>query len=175
MVYIAILRGINVGGNNKLPMVELRALATQFGWQSVKTYIQSGNLKFEADEVDETQLALLLQKAIEDAFGYQVPVLIRPQAYFQQLLEQHPALQEEVDTKHLYATLLAETPETTRYTALMAKNWGTDQIWVLDRCAFLHCLNGYGRTKLTNSYLEKQLGVTATTRNWRTINKLATW
>lgn len=156
-------------------MAELRALATQLGWQSVETYIQSGNLKFETDEVDETQLALALQKAIKGAFGYQVPVLIHPQIYFQQLLEQQPALQEEVAAKHLHTTLLAEKPEATRCTTLMAKDWGADRIWVVDRCVFLHCPNGYGRTKLTNSYLEKQLGVTATTRNWRTITKLATW
>lgn len=175
MDYIAILRGINVGGKNKLPMVELRALAVDLGWLSVATYIQSGNLKFEAKEQDEMVLATALKQAIDQQFGYQIPILVRPQTYFQTLLQQHPALVEPVDPKHLHATFLAKAPEAAASRSLLEKDWGNDRIWIEERCAFLHCPNGYGRTKLTNSYLEKQLGVTATTRNWRTLNKLATW
>ena len=173
--YIALLRGINVSGKNKLPMADLQALCAALGWQQVQTYIQSGNVYFEADEADVDVLAKALAQAIQEKFGYKVPVLVRPRPYFQQLAEAHPALDEQPDPKHLHVTLLAEAPTATAAASLEEQDWSPDRIWIKEKAAFLHCPNGYGRTKLTNGFLEKKLGVTATTRNWRTLQKLVTW
>lgn len=176
VAYIALLRGINVSGKNKLPMADLRALCADLGWENTETYIQSGNVKLPLPEGQALgSLANMLHQGIQSRLGYDVPVLVRPQSYFQTLLEQHPAADVATDTKFLHFTLLAKVSTAEKIEALTAKDWGTDQAWVIDQCVYLYCPKGYGRTKLTNTYLEKQLGVVATTRNWRTIQKLAAW
>lgn len=174
MHYIALLRGINVSGKNKLPMADLRALCEGLGWQNVQSYIQSGNLRFEL-ETDEGAAAAL-SIAIKQKYGYEVPILVRPQAYFQERL-QNPFLEQEanLEVKALHATLLAATPAPTLIAALATKDHQQDRWIVVNDCVYIYCPNGYGRTKLTNNYLEKHLGVVATTRNWRTLHKLATW
>ncbi|MGH1337658.1 MAG: DUF1697 domain-containing protein [Aureispira sp.] len=174
MHYIALLRGINVSGKNKLPMADLRALCERLGWQNVQSYIQSGNLRFELERSEGAASALSV--AIKQEFGYEVPVLVRPQAYFQERL-QNPFLEEDraLELKALHATFLATSPTATQITALKAKDHKGDQWTVVNDCVYLYCPNGYGRTKLTNKYLEKNLGAVATTRNWRTLNKLARW
>lgn len=174
MHYIALLRGINVSGKNKLPMADLRALCERLGWQQVQSYIQSGNLRFELD--DPTGAATALHVAIKREFGYEVPVLVRTQAYFQKAL-QHPfwELGDDLDVKALHVTFLENPPEANKIALLKTKDHQGDQFQVVHDKVYLHCPKGYGRTKLTNNYLEKKLGETATTRNWRTLNKLATW
>lgn len=175
MIYIALLRGINVSGKNKLPMADLRALCEELGWQQVESYIQSGNLKFELEGA-ATAAATTLSQAIQEKFGYEVPVLVQSQAYFQAAL-QNPFLEEnpDLDIKSLHVTFLEAAPAPEKRQALAAKDHKGDQWKIVEDRVYLHCPNGYGRTKLTNSYLEKTLGQTATTRNWKTLNKLAAW
>lgn len=175
MNYIALLRGINVSGKNKLPMANLRALCEDLGWQKVQSYIQSGNLKFEW-EGEAIEAAANLSQAIQEKFGYEVPVLVYPQNYFQKAL-QNPFLEEQanLELKSLHVTLLEAAPTSEKIEALASKDHKGDQWKVVEDRVYLHCPNGYGRTKLTNSYLEKNLGQTATTRNWKTLNKLAVW
>ncbi|MFK7798688.1 MAG: DUF1697 domain-containing protein [Aureispira sp.] len=174
MLYITLLRGINVGGKNKLPMVDLRALCEQLGWQQVQSYIQSGNVKFELQEA--ANAALDLSVAIKEKYNYKVPVLVRPQTYFQEALK-NPFLEGDgaIDPKMLHVTFLEQAPLATQVNALQHKDHKGDQWKIIDDRVYLYCVNGYGRTKLTNQYLEKQLGQVATTRNWRTVNKLAHW
>lgn len=174
MHYIALLRGINVSGKNKLPMPDLRTLCEGLGWQNVQSYIQSGNLRFELKT--DNKAAATLSIAIQQKFGYEVPVLIRPQTYFQEIL-QNPFLKEQPDLelKKLHVTFLEAAPDSTKITALREKDHKGDQWRVMEDCVYLYCSNGYGHTKLTNNYLEKNLGQVATTRNWRTVNKLANW
>lgn len=175
MNYIALLRGINVSGKNKLPMADLRALCEELGWQKVQSYIQSGNLKFEWEGEAKTAAANLSQ-VIQEKFGYEVPVLVKPQAYFQKALK-NPFLIEKPDLelKSLHVTFLENTPAPENIATLATKDHKADQWKVVEDRVYLHCPNGYGRTKLTNNYLERHLGATATTRNWKTLNKLATW
>ena len=177
MVYVALLRGINVSGKNKLLMADLRALCATLGWQQVETYIQSGNVRFETAAVEADKLEQALQTAIADQFGYEVPVFIRSQEHFQTALAQHPILrtQPEPNHKQIYVAFLNAIPAPERVQRVLEKDWPTEQIWIQKDQVFLHYPEGAGRSKLTNNYLEKQLEVKATTRNWRTVQKLANW
>lgn len=174
MRYIALLRGINVGGKNKLPMADLRALCTQLGWQQVQSYIQSGNVTFESDV--QQNAASDLSSAIKENYGYKVPVLVRPQVYFQEVLN-NPFLEADasLNPKKLHVTFLEQVPLAVQVSALQSKDHKGDQWKIIKDRVYLYCANGYGRSKLTNAYLEKHLGQAATTRNWKTVYKLAHW
>lgn len=174
MFYIALLRGINVSGKNKLPMADLRALCEQLGWQQVESYIQSGNVKFKLDTPQ--QAASDLSSTIKAKYGYKVPVLVRPQTYFQETLN-NPFLEANtnLDPQTLHVTFLEQVPSPSQVRVLQTKDHKGDEWKVVQDRVYLYCANGYGRTKLTNQYLEQHLGQAATTRNWRTINKLAHW
>lgn len=174
MKYIALLRGINVSGKRKIKMIDLRAMCESMGLQDVQTYIQSGNIIFEHSEEDATVLETALKTQIEATFGFDVPVMLMPQAYLKEVVEGNPFLQknETIDTKLLHVTFLAEQPEGDLVKALAEKDYGTDEFEIIGNRAYLYFPNGYGRTKLTNAVFEKKLQVAATTRNWRTINKL---
>jgi len=174
MKYIALLRGINVGGQKKMKMLDLRAMCEKIGLKEVQTYIQSGNIIFESPEKDTVILEKALKGEIQESFGFDVPVMVMKQAYLQQVVENNPFLEKnaELDTKLLHVTFLAEKPTTSLVKELTEKDYGTDEFEVIEKQVYLYFPNGYGRTKLTNNIFEKKLQVAATTRNWRTINKL---
>lgn len=174
MRYIALLRGINVGGQKKIKMLDLRAMCGQMGLQEVQTYIQSGNIIFESSEEHTAVLEKDLKKQIQTTFGFDVPVMVLTQTYLQEVAENNPFLQKnpELDTKLLHVTFLSEKPDEDLVKALTEKDYGTDEFEVIGSRVYLYFPNGYGRTKLTNNIFEKKLQVAATTRNWRTIGKL---
>ncbi|MFT5647274.1 MAG: hypothetical protein ACI976_001963 [Aureispira sp.] len=174
MKYIALLRGINVGGKRKIKMADLQAMCAEIGLQEVQTYIQSGNIIFENAEEDASVLEKALQEQIMATFGFEVPVMVMTQAYMQQVAENNPflKLKEDLDTKLLHVTFLAEKPAEDLIKALGEKDYGTDEFEVIENRVYLYFPNGYGRTKLTNAVFEKKLQVAATTRNWKTVGKL---
>ncbi|MEN0006340.1 MAG: DUF1697 domain-containing protein [Bacteroidota bacterium] len=171
--YIALLRGINVSGKNKLPMAELRALAESLGYRSVKTYIQSGNLLFQYADVPATDLSNQLKDAIKGQFDYEVPVLTLSRNELERIVVANPFLVDATpEIKSLHVTLLDQLPDADLLAAIKAKDFGADQFEVVERSIYLHCSNGYGRTKLTNTFFERKLKVQATTRNWKTMLKV---
>jgi uncharacterized protein (DUF1697 family) len=174
MKYIALLRGINVGGKRKVKMADLLAMCEEIGLKEVRTYIQSGNIVFESPEEDTSVLGKSLQEQIMATFGFEVPVMVMTQAYLQQVAENNPFLKlnKDLDTKLLHVTFLAEQPAEDLIKVLVEKDYGTDEFEVIENRVYLYFPNGYGRTKLTNTVFEKKLQVAATTRNWRTIGKL---
>jgi uncharacterized protein (DUF1697 family) len=174
MRYVALLRGINVSGQKKIKMLDLRAMCGQMGLQEVQTYIQSGNIIFESSEEDTTVLEKDLKEQIQATFGFDVPVMVLTQTYLQEVAENNPFLEKnpELDTKLLHVTFLAKQPAEDLVKALAEKEYGTDEFEVIGSRVYLYFPNGYGRTKLTNNIFEKKLQVAATTRNWRTIGKL---
>ncbi|WMX15876.1 DUF1697 domain-containing protein [Aureispira sp. CCB-E] len=174
MKYIALLRGINVSGQKKIKMLDLRNMCEKMGWHDVQTYIQSGNIIFESNEEDKSVLETNLKEAIQTTFGYEVPVMIMTQAYLKQVADQNPFLKKDpsIDIKLLHVTFLGAKPADDLVVALQEKDYGTDEFEVLEDKVYLYFPNGYGRTKLTNNIFEKKLKVDATTRNWRTVLKL---
>jgi uncharacterized protein (DUF1697 family) len=168
--YVALLRGVNVSGQNKVGMKELRARLLGLGLQNVATYIQSGNVVFQTSAASD--LTRLIERDIRKGFGVSVTVLLRTKEQLRRVSTQNPFLPRGDDPGTLHVTFLAETPKATQVREVTAKARGPDELVVRGREVYLRCPNGYGRTKLTNTFLERQLGSPATTRNWRTVLEL---
>lgn len=171
-VYISLLRGINVSGQKKVKMAELSALYETLGLGSGKTYVQSGNVVFQSDQ-SPADLSDKIHAAIEKQFGFSVEVLVRTLDDWRALVERSPfAGDGDKDPKYLHVTLLAQSPDKQALAELDVPQAGADEYRIAGQVVYLHCPNGYGRTKLNNNFWEKKLKVGATTRNWNTVNKL---
>lgn len=170
--HVALLRGINVGGKNSLPMKELVALVSGLGARDVQTYIQSGNVVFSAGASLARRMPQRLSDAIAERLGLAIPVVMRSAGQWQAVVEGNPFLAEGAEPKALHAMLLAETPSEAQVAALDPQRSPPDAFAVQGATIYLHCPNGLGRSKLTNAYFDRALGTTSTCRNWRTMLEL---
>ncbi len=167
------LRGINVSGQKKIRMVELQKLYESLDLVNVRTYVQSGNVVFDSTEPDASKLAELIESHIEQAFGFQVVVFVRDAEELRRIINSNPFVNpRNEDPDKLHVTFLYRVPSASAWNILNAPDNETDEFVPGEREIFLFCPNGYGRTKLSNSFFERKLGVPATTRNWRTVNAL---
>jgi uncharacterized protein (DUF1697 family) len=171
--FISMLRGINVGGQNSLRMAELKSLYEALGFEKVETYVQSGNVVFKTTQSDAVVLAALIQAQIERSFGLVVSVFTREPSDFQRILRSNPFLMgRNEDPTKLHVTFLYRTPKAAQWEALKSPPGVTDEFFPGEREIYLFCPNGYGRTKLSNTFFEKKLSIPATTRNWNTVQAL---
>jgi len=168
--YISMLRGINVSGQKKIRMADLKSLYESLGLDNVQTYVQSGNVVFDSDEQDIDKLRNSIETQIEKQFGFSVPVLIRTMVDFKRVVENHPFAQEEAI--RVLVTFLYEIPEESKWKELSHHKDKVDQFVLGEQEIFLFCPGGYGKTKLSNTFFEKKLDVVATTRNWKSVNTL---
>jgi uncharacterized protein (DUF1697 family) len=173
MRYAALLRGINVGGNKKITMAELRALLSGLGYADVTTHLQSGNAVFSSPPQRSEALGSAIEQAIAAGLGMQVRVVIRTGAEIAAAIEGSPLPGEPENPSRFFVAFLSAEPDPARAREIQEQSFGLDQIWVRGREAFLWCPNGAAETPLTNSFVEKRLGVVATSRNWNTVRKLA--
>ncbi|UCB46189.1 MAG: DUF1697 domain-containing protein [Spirochaetota bacterium] len=172
-IFISMLRGINVSGRKNIQMEELRGLYKSLNLVDVETYVQSGNVVFNTTEQDTSKLACILEATLEEAFGYDVRVFIRATEDFQRIIESNPYLNERnEDPAKLYVTFLYSPPSESRLGNFSRPDEEIAEFVVGEREIYLFCLNGYGRTRLSNSFFEKKLDIPATTRNWNTVNAL---
>jgi uncharacterized protein (DUF1697 family) len=169
--YVALLRGINLGSHNKVSMPDLRALFSQLGAEEITTYVQSGNVVFKMSRRAEAALRKAIEQRINRDLGLDVAVLLRTKAQLARVHARMPFAAHSDEPTKLHVTFLAETPDRSRARALRSPS-GADELEVVGREVYLYLPHGYGRTKLGNTYFEQELGVTATTRNWRTVSKL---
>ena len=170
--YIAILRGINVG-KKQVVMADLKRLLETAGLSDVQTYIQSGNVVFRHEKQDEKTMARRLETLLTANYGFDVPVLVRSAREWDETLAANPFLQREnTAPDKLHVTFLADAPEPALLEKLETVDFKPDEFAVVGRDVYLYCPDGYGRTKLSNTFFEKKLKVSATTRNWATVNKL---
>lgn len=173
MTYIAFLRGINVGGKNKLPMSELRHALESADFKNVRTYIQSGNVVFESGLPSTDVIATSIGKIIEDTFGFIVHVLVKTKKQVEFMLSQSPYTREDqISANKTYFVLLFDSPSQQLRAILNAMTFPNEKFQVGESCVHLLCLRGYGQAKLTNNLIESKLKVIATTRNYRTIHKV---
>jgi uncharacterized protein (DUF1697 family) len=170
--YVALMRGINVGGRNTLPMKRLAALFTETGCTRVRTYIQSGNVVFEADPELARRLPTEIPRRIDAECGFTVPVLLRTAAELRAIVERHPFTDRAEDTKHLHVGFLADEPTGVQVDSLNPARSDVDEFRVEGSEVYLHVPGGMGRTKLTTDYFDRRLGTVMTVRNWRTVNAL---
>jgi uncharacterized protein (DUF1697 family) len=167
--YISMLRAINVGGQKKIPMDALRGLYNGLGFDHVQTYVQSGNVVFDSAEPEAAVLAGLIEAQIEQAFGFDVLVIVRDAPYFQHIIAANPFVKAGADITKLHVTFLYSTAD---LGGLSLPAAGDDQFAPGEQAVYLFCPNGYGKTKLSNDFFERKLKVPATTRNWNTVNAL---
>jgi uncharacterized protein (DUF1697 family) len=168
--YISLLRGINVSGQKKIRMADLRSLYESLGLKNVQSYLQSGNVVFDSEEQDAVKLKDSIEVQIESMFGFSVPVLIRTGDDFKRVIESHPFAEEEAI--RVLVTFLYECPKKSKWEELGLHKDKVDQFALGEQEIFLFCPGGYGRTKLSNTFFEKKLNVIATTRNWKSVNSL---
>jgi uncharacterized protein (DUF1697 family) len=172
-VYISLLRGINVSGQKKIQMRELKSLYESLGFENVSTYIQSGNVVFSSNENDESKLANLISAKIRKVFSYEVSVIIRSKEYWKNLIAKNPFLKKDnTDIKKMHVTILSHQPEEINTDIFDKVKFDSEEYVIKEKEIYLYFPEGYGRTKLSNNYIEKKLKIAATTRNWNTVNKL---
>ena len=164
------LRGINVSGQKKIQMADLRSLYESLGLVKVRTYVQSGNVVFGSSESDTVKLTGLIEAQIEQVFGYALPIFVRGIAEFERIITSNPFLTaRNEDPAKLHVTFLYRPLAESTLGNVLSPNTDGDEFFVGDQEIFLFCPNGYGRTKLSNNYFERKLKVAATTRNWQTV------
>ena len=171
-VYVALLRAVNVGGQGKVPMAELRAWCGDLGYDDVVTYIQSGNVVFRASATDEGQVSSALADRIEQECGVRTSVMVRRTHDLESVMDDNPFLAPGVEPRTLHVAFLADTPSGEAIAGLDPDRSPPDQFAVDGRHVYLHYPDGSGRSKLTNDYLERGLGTVSTARNWNTVTKL---
>jgi uncharacterized protein (DUF1697 family) len=172
-IYVAMLRGINVGGQKIVKMEKLRTSFEALGFRRVRTYVQSGNVVFEAKKASSNKLSNSIKEKISDDFGFSVPLVLRTSNEIRKIANDNPFLKEKgIDSSKLHVTLLSAFPEKSALGKLDELNADPDQFLINGREVYLYCPNGYGRTRLSNATFEKLLSVHATTRNWKTVKTL---
>lgn len=170
--YIAILRGVNVSGAKTIKMEALRLTFQNLGFADVTTYIQSGNVVFTSGETNTMHLVHKIAAAIQTDFGFAVPVMVLSASELQTIIGNNPLNNGTNDTAFLHVTFLAENPGAFNLSEIEARKQGDEAIVIQGKAVYLYCPHGYGKTKLTNTFLESKLKVAATTRNWRTTCEL---
>ena len=171
---ISLLRGINVSGQKKIKMSDLKSLYESLGFNNVRTYIQSGNVVFTVPDLTVSQVKALLEKTIAKTYGFFVPVEIRTAVEMKKVINKapfDPILADAESQKHL-VTFLSSTPPPAEMKGLQKYAKDSETITLIGKEVFLHCFEAYGKSKLSNNFIEAKLGVSATTRNWKTVKKL---
>jgi len=169
--YIAFLRGINVGGQKKVKMYDLKKSLVKYGFQGVKTYIQSGNVFLKHHSGKKSLIATELTGVIFDEFGFHVPVVVKTAEEIQKILEENPFC-NDVEDKNLYFTLLHQLPDDGPLEKFRKLEFSNEDFEIKGDCVYLNCKMGAGKAKLNNNIIEKQLKVRATTRNLNTLRKM---
>jgi uncharacterized protein (DUF1697 family) len=169
--YIALLRGINVGGNNKLPMRELVTVLEGLGLQQVKTYIQSGNVVFQSERADRAAIATEITAAIGQSHGFAPAILLLTIDELQHAMQANPFPEGEADHKSLHLFFMDALPPNPDLDALTALKAESERFALLDKVFYLHAPDGIGRSKLAEKF-GRGWKVNITARNWRTVSQL---
>ncbi|NJN78972.1 MAG: DUF1697 domain-containing protein [Saprospiraceae bacterium] len=173
MKYIALLRGINVGGNKKIKMADLRDLLTENGFENVKTYIQSGNVVFEHSAKAASELVDKMMNIITEKYGFEVKVVIKTVAEIETITNRIPkSILQDIPHNRVFAMLLDAIPEKESTNKLLEIDFSPDAISIQNDVVYIVCPNGVSNSKLNNNFIEKQLKVSGTSRNYKTMAKL---
>ncbi|MEP6903088.1 MAG: DUF1697 domain-containing protein [Actinomycetota bacterium] len=172
MKYVAFLRGINVGGKNKVKMETLREVCAALGFESVKTYINSGNVIFETAKTDDKKLAEKLENAIEKEFALRIKVIVRAIEEIEEIVKNNPFDGQFENDKDLHVFFLDEELSTEKRAALLSNNSETEMFAVIGREIFCLLRVSVLDSLIGKDYIGKKLKVSATARNWRTVNKI---
>ena len=167
---VSMLRGVNVGGHRRMPMSELAELFASLGFADVRTYVQSGNVVFKHPQADITHIARQIERGLKSRLDLDVTVFIRTPEELERLVAHVPFA--KTDPSKLHVTFLQSKPATIPTNEINAVAGEGERFSISDTEVYLFLPNGYGRSKLSNSFFERVLKVPATTRNWRTVTTL---
>jgi uncharacterized protein (DUF1697 family) len=169
--YISLLRGVNVSWQKRVGMKDLVSLYESFGLKNIRTYVQSGNVVFDAPPRDINELSGMVAARIEQVFKFTAAVLVRTPDEFERIIKDNPFFKEPgMDINRLYVTFLSGRPG--KLDIITDKQGAPDRFQIVNSEVYLNCPNGYSRTKFSNDFFERKLGLTATTRNWNTVKAL---
>ncbi|HYC62898.1 MAG TPA: DUF1697 domain-containing protein [Thermoanaerobaculia bacterium] len=167
--FIALIRGINVGGHKKLKMADVKVMCEQLGLADVRTHLQSGNVVFRTSRTDRAKLAAEL----ENAFGVEARVILRSAAELRKSIDANPMLaQAQNGPSHFIVMFLDGKPAAKAMQALRDAYSGPEEMQLHGAELYIHYGDDMGRSKLTNALIERKLGVAGTARNWNTVTKL---
>ncbi|WP_055554304.1 DUF1697 domain-containing protein [Streptomyces sp. NBRC 110028] len=170
---IALLRGINVGGNNTFPMARQRTLMAELGFEGVTVHLQSGNIVFADPGTPPDQTARALEDAFAADLGFSVPVMVRTRDELAAVVDANPYPAAAAEPKTLHVIFLSDAPtDTSALDALDPAAYAPEEFRLIGREIYLFCPYGIGRSKLAAKLTNSRLGVTATARNWNTVTKL---
>ena len=171
--YVALLRGINVGGKTMVPMAELKALCEKEGLAEVKTLLQSGNVTFKSDN-SATALEMKLEKSVAKKFGREIDFVIRSADEWKKIIARNSFADEaKNDPSRLVVMCLKAKPPAAALTALKSAIVGREYFHAGDRCLYIVYPDGIGTSKLTNAVIDRKLSTRGTARNWNTVLKIA--
>lgn len=172
-IFVSMLRGINVGGQKKVPMNELVEIYRKLKFENIVTYVNSGNVIFSAGRKDSRSVAEEIETGIFNYFGFEVAVIIRTADEMKMIARNNPFLPDNSDRLNfLYVTFMSGNPAKTELERINSYNYNPDRFFIRNQEIYLLCPGGYGRTKLNNTFFESKLKLTGTTRNWKTVNEL---
>jgi uncharacterized protein (DUF1697 family) len=171
--YVALLRGVNVGGANRLTMAALQGAFADAGGRAVETLLQSGNVVFAAPVHAGEAVAARARALLARALGVDAPIVLRDGESWLRLVAGNPFLAVGADADTLHAACLSAAPSAERIARLELDRSPPDAFAVVGAEVYLMLPNGVGRSKLSNAWLDARLGVVSTMRNWRTVTKLA--
>jgi uncharacterized protein (DUF1697 family) len=172
-VVISMLRGVNVGGHNRIKMEALRALYESLGLKDPQTYVQSGNVVFRTKGQDLAALARRIENAIERSFGFRPAVIVRTPAELRDVIARNPfAARRGIDPSRLLVTFLASDPGAEAREQVLNINAEPEELRIDGREVFIYYPNGMARPKLPWVVIEKKLKTSGTGRNWNSVTKL---
>ncbi|MGB2685859.1 MAG: DUF1697 domain-containing protein [Olleya sp.] len=168
--FFIFLRGINVGGHNKIKMLDLRQVLSDIGFNDVKTYIQTGNIILKTDLKDKAIITSKIEESILDHFGFNIPTLVKTKADLDLILKKCPFT--DVEKESSYFALLYNAPSQSQITALSNYDFPNEKFTITNQCIYLYSSVGYGRTKANSNFFETKLKIKATARNFKTLTKV---
>ena len=171
--YIALLRGINVSGQKKIKMAELKESLETLSFTDIVTYIQSGNIVFKSADNSVENLEKKIHKKILNDFGFEVPVLVKTPKELTYAIHNNPFQKDtSKDPKLFYVVFLKEKPLPENVSKLETYNYSPEEYVLENKIIYFYAANGAGKAKMNNNFFENKLKVQATSRNWRTTHKL---
>lgn len=168
--YIALLKGINVGGHKKVPMVELRELLLKSGFKNVQTYIQSGNVILDSSEKNILNIEGIIKKAMVDHFQFEVSILVKTRHDLKRIFDDSPF--EEDKKKASYFMMLHDEPKEELVNKASEKIYEGEEYWIIKDCIYYYNEKGFGQAKFNVNFFERKLNTFATARNYNTMVKL---
>ncbi len=171
--FVSLFKAINVGGNRLVKMTVLKEMHESLGLKSVSHYLQTGNVVFESDNAEPTQLAATIATQFEKTFGFRSEVMVRTPAELKEIFDNNPFYnQPEKETKWVAVIFLTGYPDLQTQQALHNNYKGPEELFLIGQELYVYYPDGVGRSKLTTSVIEKNLKVAGTGRNWNTVMKL---